>query len=84
MIAAQPESHSVAYVETDIPPGLTIREWRARQAAERAAQDPPPARRLRVLRWVLAIAAHRRAAGRRLVWRSEVRHSSGARGSMSA
>jgi hypothetical protein len=29
--------HDVIYVHTDIPEGMTIREWRARRAAERAA-----------------------------------------------
>jgi hypothetical protein len=31
------DSHSFAYVECDIPPGLTIAEWRAQRAAERPA-----------------------------------------------
>ena len=31
------DSHSFAYVECDIPPGMTIAEWRAQRAAERAS-----------------------------------------------
>src|SRR5829696_795441 len=30
-------SHDFVYVHTDIPEGMTIREWRARRAADRAA-----------------------------------------------
>lgn len=30
-------SHDFIYVHTDIPEGMTIREWRAQRAAERAA-----------------------------------------------
>lgn len=41
-------SHDFAYVECDIPPGVTIAQWRAQRAAER----PPSGRR--------AIAAARR------------------------
>ena len=29
------DAHSFAYVECDIPPGMTIAEWRAQRAAER-------------------------------------------------
>ena len=29
--------YAFVYVHTDIPPGMTIREWRGRRAAERAA-----------------------------------------------
>ena len=46
----EPDSHSFAYVECDIPPGMTIAEWREQRAAERPAvtkqrpkQDPPRA-----------------------------------------
>ena len=37
-MAGPPELHSFAYVETDIPAGMTIREWRAQRAADRAAR----------------------------------------------
>jgi hypothetical protein len=30
-------THDFAYVHTDIPAGMTIREWRAQRAAERRA-----------------------------------------------
>ena len=33
----EPDAHSFAYVECDIPPGMTIAEWRAQRAAERPA-----------------------------------------------
>jgi hypothetical protein len=32
-----PVSHDFGYVHTDIPEGMTIREWRAQRAADRAA-----------------------------------------------
>ena len=32
-----PVTHDFAYVHTDIPAGMTIREWRAHRAAERGA-----------------------------------------------
>ena len=31
------DSHSFAYVECDIPPGMTIAQWRAQRAAQRPA-----------------------------------------------
>jgi hypothetical protein len=31
-----PISHDFGYVHTDIPEGITIREWRAQRAADRA------------------------------------------------
>jgi hypothetical protein len=34
----QPVSHDFGYVHTDIPAGMTIREWRDHRAAERAAE----------------------------------------------
>ena len=49
----EPVSHDFVYVHTDIPAGMTIREWRAQRAAERAAR--------RALRRMRA----RPAAGRR-------------------
>ena len=36
-MSREPDSHSFGYVECDIPPGLTIAEWRAQRAAERPA-----------------------------------------------
>ena len=40
-MADQPVSHDFVYVHTDIPPGMTIREWRAQRAAERGAAGAP-------------------------------------------
>ncbi len=68
--------------QTDIPEGMTIREWRAQRAAESAARAGRPSRRRRLRPRVVAVAAYLRAAGRGLVRRIEVRHSSGAPGSM--
>ena len=36
-MADPPVSHDFVYVHTDIPAGMTIREWRAHRAAERRA-----------------------------------------------
>ena len=33
----EPTSHDLVYVHTDIPEGMTIREWRAQRAVDRAA-----------------------------------------------
>ena len=33
----EPISHDFVYVHTDIPAGMTIRQWRAQRAADRAA-----------------------------------------------
>ena len=35
-------SHDFGYVHTDIPAGMTIREWRAQRAAERGAAGSGP------------------------------------------
>ncbi len=37
----QPRSHDFLYVASDIPPGLTIKQWRAQRAAEHAAHQHP-------------------------------------------
>lgn len=34
-------SHHFVYVHTDIPAGMTIREWRAQRAPQRPASDRP-------------------------------------------
>jgi hypothetical protein len=34
----EPVSHDFVYVHTDIPAGMTIREWRAQRAADRAVR----------------------------------------------
>jgi hypothetical protein len=61
-------AHDFVYVHTDIPEGMTIREWRAQRAAERAArrEEERAARRRRV-RAALAAPlafAHARAIAR--------------------
>jgi hypothetical protein len=38
-MADRPGSHDFVYVHTDIPAGMTIREWRAQRAASRPAAD---------------------------------------------
>jgi hypothetical protein len=64
-------SYDFVYVHTDIPQGMTIREWRAHRAAEHAAerQAARAARRRRSVRrrawvagraWLMALR-HRRA-----------------------
>jgi hypothetical protein len=79
-----PASYDFAYVETDIPPGMTIREWRAQRAAESAAQrEAEREARRRRSRTRTVFAALGRANGRRLVWRTEMRHSSGTHGRIS-
>ena len=35
-MADQPVSHDFVYVHTDIPAGMTIRQWRAQRAVDRA------------------------------------------------
>lgn len=62
-MAGQP-SYDFVYVHTDIPEGMTIREWRAQRAAERAAEQQAArdARRRRSVR--------RRGLGGRRVARS--------------
>jgi len=71
-------SYDFVYEHTDIPQGMTIRAWRAQQARQH------PARR-RARAHGNGFAPSVRAALTRLtlVWRSQVRHSSGAHGSMS-
>jgi hypothetical protein len=64
------------YVHTDIPEGMTIREWRAQRAAERAAtqasqrEQRQRRRTATVLRWLAVLPAmvrpwlhHREAHG---------------------
>ena len=65
------DSHSFAYVECDIPPGMTIAEWRAQRAAERPAapRQPPTAlarRRLRQAADWIRHAGTRALAGPRI------------------
>ena len=68
--------HHFIYVHTDIPEGMTIREWRAQRAAERAAtqasqrEQRQRRRTATVLRWLAVLPAmvrpwlhHREAHG---------------------
>jgi hypothetical protein len=43
-MADRPGSYDFVYVHTDIPAGMTIREWRAQRAADRPAATPRPLR----------------------------------------
>ena len=76
-----PISHDFVYVHTDIPAGMTIREWRAQRAADRAAAVrraaraawPPSAlgRRLTatVRTWMRAVRqAHQPTPAKRRPW----------------
>jgi hypothetical protein len=53
-------AYDFAYVDTDIPAGMTIGQWRVRRAAERiaiktAARHEPRRRRARAIpRWLVA------------------------------
>jgi hypothetical protein len=38
----RPRPHEFAYLDSDIPPGMTIREWRARRAAARRVPTRRP------------------------------------------
>lgn len=75
-------SYDFVYVRTDIPEGMTIREWRAQRAMERRQGRARAHRRRARLSRVLAAVAPWRSA-RAIVWRSQVRHSSDAHGSIS-
>jgi hypothetical protein len=59
----EPSSHDFVYVHSDIPPGMTMSEWRAQRAANRLASD----RTLRLACGIdvrAAVAAAWRAAAR--------------------
>jgi hypothetical protein len=75
--------HDFVYVHTDIPEGVTFREWHERRAEERRTQVTRrrPSRVWRL--GLLARIARLPLTARAVVWRDEVRHSSDAHGSMS-
>jgi hypothetical protein len=56
-------SHDFVYAHTDIPEGMTIREWRAQRAAERAAtqaaerEQRRPWRAATAQRWLAVLPA---------------------------
>jgi hypothetical protein len=57
MAADPPVSHDFVYVHTDIPAGMTIREWRRERAADHAATRRLRRRRLLATpmrRWIAA------------------------------
>jgi hypothetical protein len=76
--------YDFVYVHTEIPEGMTIREWRAQRATERAQHHAGHCRGRLRLRQGLTAVGRRWRAPRGIVWRSEVRHSSGAHGSISS
>jgi hypothetical protein len=49
LTSAQLAATSFAYIDSDVPPGLTLAEWRRRRDAARRAERPPR-RRFRALR----------------------------------
>lgn len=76
--------YDFVYVHTDIPEGMTIRAWRAQRAEERKRQA---ARQGASQRWplgALASIARLRLPTRGVFWQGEVRHSSGAHGSITS
>ncbi len=83
-MARQPGLYDFVYVDTDIPAGMTIREWRAQRTAERVAQRAAErearrgSSRTRLLD--AGVGRRLRPSGRTSVWRTEMRHSSGAHG----
>jgi hypothetical protein len=71
-MAQRPDSHDFVYVHTDIPEGMTIREWRRERAADRAAarQATRQLRRRRLLAtpvrgWIAARRVRFRTASER-------------------
>jgi hypothetical protein len=70
-MSTKPSSMSFMYVETDIPPGMTIPDWRAQRAAEQAdrrrAERAASLRLARIgccsPRWRAASAGRYRLAG---------------------
>jgi hypothetical protein len=53
----QPDSYDFVYVDTEIPAGMTIREWRRQRATERTAQRKAEREARRRTSWVLALGA---------------------------
>jgi hypothetical protein len=64
-MSQEPDSHSFAYVECDIPPAMTIAQWRAQRAADRptATRQPPTAVACRRLRQISRLDPARGDAG---------------------
>ena len=60
-------SVDVLYVETDIPSGVTISDWCAQRARERAAEQEARRQSSRTRTLIAAVAAPLRDLGRRLL-----------------
>jgi hypothetical protein len=75
----QPDSYDFVYVDTDIPAGMTIREWRRQRATERIAQRKAERDARRRTLWMLALGAGvtrvARRARRGLALRGGRRHA---------
>jgi hypothetical protein len=75
----QPDSYDFVYVDTDIPAGMTIREWRRQRATERIAQQKAQREARRRTSWALTVGAGvarvARRAGRGLALRGGRRHA---------
>lgn len=69
--------HDFAYVHTDIPKGMTIRDWRAQRAAERAAEQQAEreARRQRSVPRRIRSASGARLVALRATWRAPGREA---------
>lgn len=63
-MSEQARPHDFVYVHTDIPEGMTIREWRARRAARRERERAARRRRLRTAVTARVAFAHARAIAR--------------------
>jgi hypothetical protein len=53
----QPDSYDFVYVDTDIPAGMTIREWRRQRATERIGQQTAEREARRRTSWAVAVGA---------------------------
>ena len=67
----EPFSHDFAYVHTDIPEEMTIRQWRAQRAADRAAAR----RAARAAGRLAAVRAGRRLTAAVRIWMRAVRQA---------
>jgi len=63
-MSEQTRAHDFVYVDTDIPEGMTIREWRAQRAARREEERAARRRRLRAAVTAQLAFAHARATAR--------------------
>ena len=70
-MSEQTRAHDFVYVDTDIPEGMTIREWRAQRAARREEERAARRRRLRAA-VTRSSRSHMREPSREAVLRSSV------------